>query len=236
MPPKQVHRQRRHALGDFRREDLADRRFGEERLAGVAQARRVVDGEPRGFDVDRRARELVLHGLELGDRLAELLPLLRVLDGVIERAARQADHLRADADASLVQRFDGRLVALADLAEHVGLRARGSLREMSSHVLLARIPSLSSFLPTVKPANAALDDERGDAAIARLGIHRREDQEDVRLVPLVIQSLRPVSDVAVAVRRSRAGRQRKRVAARARLRQRVGADACRPRASAGSAA
>ena len=75
---EEIHRQRRDALGDLRREDLADRRFGQERLAGVAQARGVVDGQPRGFDVDRRARELMLDGLELGDRLAELLALLGV--------------------------------------------------------------------------------------------------------------------------------------------------------------
>ena len=77
---------------------------------------------------DGRARELILHGLELGDRLAELLPLLDVRDGVIERALRQADHLRADADAPFVQRLDRDLVALADLAEHVGAAARGSRR------------------------------------------------------------------------------------------------------------
>ena len=32
---------------------------------------------------------------------------------------RDADHLRADADAALVQRLDRDLVALADRAEHV---------------------------------------------------------------------------------------------------------------------
>ena len=42
--------------------------------------------------------------------------------GVIERALREADHLRADADASLVERLDRDLVALADVAEHVRAR------------------------------------------------------------------------------------------------------------------
>ena len=40
---EQVDRERRDALGDFGREDLADRRLREERPARVAQARGVVD-------------------------------------------------------------------------------------------------------------------------------------------------------------------------------------------------
>ena len=35
----QIDRHRRDALGNFRRVDLAHRRFGEERLAGIAQPR-----------------------------------------------------------------------------------------------------------------------------------------------------------------------------------------------------
>ena len=41
---------------------------------------------------------------------------------MVERALREADHLRADADAPFVQRLDRDLVALADLAEHVRAR------------------------------------------------------------------------------------------------------------------
>ena len=48
--------------------------------------------------------------------------LLRVFDRVIERALRETEHLRADADAPFVQRLDRDLVALADVAEHVGAR------------------------------------------------------------------------------------------------------------------
>src|SRR4029450_4522846 len=77
---KQVDRERGDALGDLRRKDLAHRRLGEKRLAAVAQARRVVDQEPRRGDLGGGPRQLMLHRLELNDRLAELLPLLGVLD------------------------------------------------------------------------------------------------------------------------------------------------------------
>ena len=70
---------------------------------------------------------------------------------MVERADRQAEHLRADADAAFVQRLDRDLVALADLAEHVRARGTWQSSRTSSHVLDARMPSLSSFWPTVKP-------------------------------------------------------------------------------------
>jgi hypothetical protein len=48
----------------------------QERLAGVAQPRRVVDEQSRRFELGGGARDLKLHALEIGDRLAELLALL----------------------------------------------------------------------------------------------------------------------------------------------------------------
>ena len=44
------------------------------------------------------------------------------------------------------------------------------------------MPSLSSFLPTVKPGDAALDEKRGDAAVAGLGIDVGEDDEQAGFV------------------------------------------------------
>ena len=72
---------------------------------------------------------------------------------MIERAAGDADHLRADADAPLVERLDGDLVALADLAEHVLLRHAAVFEDQLAGDE-ARMPSLSSFLPTVKPGKS----------------------------------------------------------------------------------
>ena len=64
----------------------------------------------------------MLHRLEVGDRLAELFPLPRIADRVVERALREPDHLRSYTDAPLVQRFNRHLVSLADFAEDVGAR------------------------------------------------------------------------------------------------------------------
>ena len=69
---------------------------------------------------------------------------------MIERALGEPEHLRADADAPFVERLDRDLVAFADLAEHARVGTRQSSKS-NSQVLLARMPSLSSFLPTVNP-------------------------------------------------------------------------------------
>src|SRR5215475_10039394 len=63
--------------------------------------------------------ELVLDRLKIGNRFSELLALARVLDGVVQRALREPDHLGADGDPPLIQRFNGGAIALADFAQHV---------------------------------------------------------------------------------------------------------------------
>ena len=81
------------------------------------------------MNVGRRPSELVLHGLELHDRLPELLSIARVPDGVIQRALRETDHLRADRDPSFVERLDRRAIAFSNLAEYVGARHLAALEQ-----------------------------------------------------------------------------------------------------------
>jgi hypothetical protein len=84
------------------------------------------------------------------------------------RPAR-ADHLRADADAPFVQRLDGDLVALADLAEHVGARHAAILEQQLARAAGADA-ELVFLLADGEAGKAALDEKRGDAAIAGVGI------------------------------------------------------------------
>src|SRR5947209_16388023 len=100
----------------------------------------------------------MLHGLELGDRLPELLAFFRVGDGVIERALREADHLRAYADSPFVQRLDRRLVAFAHLAEHVRARHAALLEQELASAARADA-ELVFLLPDRESAEPALDDE-----------------------------------------------------------------------------
>src|SRR6266852_1770511 len=115
-------RQRGHALGDLRSEQLGHRRFLHKVDTSILHARTVVDHKPCRFDLGCHLRDLELNGLEIRDCLAELLALLCVLRGKFPRAAGEANHLGANADAAFVQGFDGDLVTLARLAKYVVFR------------------------------------------------------------------------------------------------------------------
>src|SRR4029453_13465481 len=101
--------------------------------------------------------------LEVGSRLADLLAFLHVGDRVIERALREAEHLRADADAAFVERLDRDLVALADLAEDLRFRHDAVFEDGVARAAGADA-ELVLFLADGEARGAAIDDECGDAA------------------------------------------------------------------------
>ena len=149
-------------------------------MAGVFEAGGVVSHQPRGFDVGGQAGKLKLDSLKLGDGLAELLAFLGVSDGVFERAARHAEHLRADADAALVERFDRHFVTLADFAQHVRLGNAAIFQDQFARGGGAD-PQLVLLLAHAEARGVALDQERGDPLVAELGIDGRKEDEQTRL-------------------------------------------------------
>src|ERR1019366_6744108 len=101
--------------------ELRDRGLPRERQAVLFQARRVVDGEARALELHVHAGELVLNGLELRERLAELPAFLHVLRRVVEREREGGG------------RADSELVLLLALVEALPLR----LDEESGDALVA---------------------------------------------------------------------------------------------------
>jgi hypothetical protein len=83
-----------------------------------ALALRGVDQVARGRDLHGHVGQHELHALEVGDGLAELLALLDVGDRGVERALRDADGLRADHRAGVVERLERGEEAGALLADH----------------------------------------------------------------------------------------------------------------------
>ena len=95
----------------------------------------MLERQAHAFEGDQRVGELVLDRLEAADRLAELAPLLRVVDHHLERAPRRAVRARQHGDAGdpqqvgdhrRVERHEGRRRAVEhDLGQRVGAeRAR----------------------------------------------------------------------------------------------------------------
>ena len=100
---------------------------------------------------------------------------------------------------------------------------------MTSHVELARIPSLCSRFPNANPGSFFLDEKRRDPFVARLRIDGREDEEEPGLGGVGDPELAAVEDVVVALG-LRAALQGERVGAGAGLGEAVGGDRVRRRA------
>ena len=174
------------------------------------------------MDLGRGVREHPLDRLVRADRLTELHACFRVLDRRLEKALRGADRVRRQAEPSEVERAKRDLEAIALVPDtlrdvdaqtaEVQLRGGGTVK---THLLVVR--------SDLESPRAALDDEGGDAFRAAGGRGVREDDEHVGDRRVGDERLRAVDDVggAVAARRRL---QAARVAARARLGERVRAD------------
>ena len=97
---------------------------------------------------------------------------------MIERALREADHLRADADASLVERFDRDFVTLADFAEDVRARHPALVEDQLARAAGADA-QLVFLLADAKALESTLDQERGDAAVAGARVRVGEHDEEI---------------------------------------------------------
>ena len=82
------------------------------RIAGAA------DQHPGGVALDDHVGDHLLDELEAGERDAELLALLRVVDRGVDAAVADPDAAGGDAVAAVVEGAHRDLEAVADLAEH----------------------------------------------------------------------------------------------------------------------
>src|SRR5207247_298468 len=120
-----------------------------------------------------------LNALKISELLSELCALLHVVRRRAQRAGGNTDHLRADADASLVERVDRDLVALTDGTEHVVGRDLDVVENELGRARRANA-ELVLLLPDAESLEPALDDECRDALVARCRIRVREDDVDLR--------------------------------------------------------
>ncbi len=176
----------------------------------VGQGRGAVDEEPARVELGPRLRELPLDHLELGERLAELLALLRVRGGGLDGRAAEPDRERADADAAAIEDLPHVAEGGADLADPIGVcdtavgeHELGCIGSVQSHLLLA--------LAGTKAGVAGGDAERGEPAVR--GRRDHDDESGDRAVR--DELLRAVEDPPVAVAaRGRLRRDRVRAGAR----------------------
>src|SRR5262249_40047087 len=85
----------------------------------VFKPRRVINHQPRRFELGCGLGQLKLHGLKPGDLLTKLPALLRIVDRVVEGTLRYSDHLSSDANSTFVERFNCYFVTSPRLPEDV---------------------------------------------------------------------------------------------------------------------
>ena len=151
--------------------------------------------------------------------LAELVALLDVGDGGVERALRDAERLRADGQPGVIEGAQRGLEAGARLADDPVGRDRAVLE-----VDLAGRAALDAELALLRPDREArvvlVHDERGDAVGPLVRVGHRHDRVVRRDAGVGDPALRPVEHPAVAVEHG-AGAHRRRVRAGLALGQRV---------------
>ena len=127
--------------------------------ARVEQAR-GAEGHRLGHEGLRGdVAELLADEIELGDRLAELLALARVLHAQLQAVLRPAHRAHAQLPAPDVEDVEGDLVPLADRPQHVVDRDRAVLEEQRAGRAAADA-ELVLLGADGQPGRAALDEER----------------------------------------------------------------------------
>src|SRR3954447_11057305 len=197
----------------LRGEELGHARLEVRALAGVLHARGADGEHPRGLELGGHVGELELDHLVLGDRLAERLALLGVLDRQLEGALGQADAAGGDVDAADLERVHHlreALVEAAVLAAEDRVRRRlvavedqlGRLDALVAHLLdLGRDVEAGERAGVLLDARLLLADEARHALVALLGVgvglDEREDQRAAQ--PVGDPHLRAVDLVRVVV-------------------------------------
>src|SRR2546421_819293 len=188
--------------------------------AVVDQLPALVEEPARGFALRLHVSERRRDQLVLGDRLAHGLARLRIVERIVGRALGQPEPLGADPRPRAVEdpHCDPEPLALpteqvVSRDAHVGEEELTGGRTLDPHLRLDPAD--------LEAGRVSLDDEGGDALVAAVRIGLGEDDVQARDACVRDESFGAVEHVLVAVPPGLAAH-RRRVRARARLRQRVG--------------
>ena len=158
--------------------DLADRRLDRVVLdPGVDEAGGQVGHRLQAEQVGDHPADLVLDHLEVGQRLAELLALLDVVDRQVDEALGQPDRAGPQADAAVVEDLHRDVEALARLAEHVLGRDAHVLEVERAEVVAAQAHRLVG-LAGLEALHPLLEDQR-DVRVLAVDLRAREGREHV---------------------------------------------------------
>ena len=151
---------------------------------------------PRRGELGRHVGQHPLDRLVVGDRLTELLALLRVGDRLVERRLADAERLRRDRDAAALQRPHREPEPLIDVAEHLVV-ADGDV-EIEIHAAEAADAERVGARRARDARRVHRHEKRGDALAAQPRPRAREDDRDRRFLGVGDPDLAAGDAVAVA--------------------------------------
>src|SRR5882672_1316834 len=176
--------------------------------AVVDQRGGVMDDEPRGVHRDRHVGQHELDALEGGDGPIKGAPLLRVRHRGVERGLGDADRLRADGGARLLERLHRGLEALPFRPEPV-LHRDLAIAEVQRHRGRAMDAELALRLPHRETLQPWLDQERGHTLGPLAGVGGDEHGDDAGVRAVRHPHLGAVQHIAVALAHGPAGHRRR---------------------------
>src|SRR5262249_25624419 len=138
---------------------------------------------------------------------------------VLPASLRNTDHLRADSDSALIQRFNGNLVAFSRLAEHIRLRNPAILQDQLTGAGGANA-ELVFFFPDGKSGEVALYQESRNPFIPLIGIEIRKNNKNSCLERVRDPQLAAIQNKVIALVR-RTACECECIAPRFRLRQSI---------------
>ena len=197
------------------------------RCSSILQVRGPIGQQPRRFDSGRGIGQLPANRLKRADRSCRTRGAPRRSRGPPRRRPAPA---RPTSAAMPMRPASSTCMVLTNPCPRSPSTLSAGTRQSSnstSLVSLARMPSLSSFLPGVEAGGSAFDDEGGDALAARRAVGHRHDHDDVADAAVGRERLRAVQDPPVAVAHRR-GPHARGIAARGGLGQRPRANALAP--------
>ncbi len=193
-----------HALVGEPDRDFTGKQLGHAGFAGEADV--FFIGEPGGlghqkaggFDFGGHVGEFELDHLKFADWQAELLALLGIFYGGIERALRHAERQSCDRDAAAVENFEAASEAFAFVAEKIFLGDTAIGKDDFGGVAGAQAELVFLFA-WFEAGSSLFDDEGADAVRGFRFIGDGHGNADVGVVTVGSESFCAVDDPMIAL-------------------------------------
>src|ERR1035437_5808297 len=179
------------ADGGLGSEELGHGGFAGDAQAAVEHPGGAIVEQAGGIDIHRHIDELVLDGLKLGNRAAELFAQFGILEGGVVCALGHADGERGDRDAAAIEHFEAGHETVVQFADELFGRETAVFEDDLAGGAGAQA-ELVLLLAAAEAGVAFFDGEGGDAVLRGGAIGDRHGHAEIGEVGVGGERLRPV--------------------------------------------